>query len=227
MSESNTTEDGGRALCKSLQLMKNSSLQVHRNWTNHATTKTTTTKASLRRLQVAHDDAMRIMLKRPRWTRASEMFVAAGVKTFKAVLRNLMHKFIRPGWWLRKWDHDVFIKYKIQNYATPVPAVETRVQLSIYKACVVLCLFFPCDFVCILLYFNLLYYLDLESVIKVWLKPLLYIIIRFFPRNFSGSDVRSWDRDVVCVQIESPLRQICNVLVLKLRQILFLHQGCY
>jgi len=37
---------------------------------------------------------MRILLKRPRGTSASEMFVAAGVKTFKAVLRNLMHKFI-------------------------------------------------------------------------------------------------------------------------------------
>jgi len=29
-----------------------------------------------------------------RWTSASEMFVAAGVNTFKAVLRNLMHKYI-------------------------------------------------------------------------------------------------------------------------------------
>jgi len=45
--------------------------------------------------------------------------------------------------------------------------VETLVQLSIYKACVVLCLFFTCDFVCILLYYNVLYFLDLESVIKV------------------------------------------------------------
>jgi len=41
---------------------------------------------------VAYNDAMRILLKRPRWT--SEMFVAAGVNTFNAVLINLMHKFI-------------------------------------------------------------------------------------------------------------------------------------
>jgi len=37
---------------------------------------------------------MRILLKRPRWTSASERFVAAGVNTFNAVLRNCMHKFI-------------------------------------------------------------------------------------------------------------------------------------
>jgi len=43
---------------------------------------------------VAFNDAMRILLKRPKWTRASEMFVAAGVNTFKAVLRNLMYEFI-------------------------------------------------------------------------------------------------------------------------------------
>jgi len=74
-----------------------------------------------------------------------------------------------PGWCLWKWDHHVFIKYQIQQCTIPVPAVETLVQLSIYKACVVLSLFFTCDFVCILLYFNVLYYMDLESVIKVWL----------------------------------------------------------
>jgi len=51
-------------------------------------------KASLRRLQVAYNDAMRILLKRPSWTSAREIFVAAGVNTFKAVLRNLMFKFI-------------------------------------------------------------------------------------------------------------------------------------
>jgi len=32
-----------------------------------------------------------------------------------------------------------FIKYKIQHYTLPGSAVETLVQLSIYKACVVLC----------------------------------------------------------------------------------------
>jgi len=43
---------------------------------------------------VADNDAMRTLLKRPWWTSASEMFVAAGVKTLKPVLRNLMYKFI-------------------------------------------------------------------------------------------------------------------------------------
>lgn len=37
---------------------------------------------------------MRLLLRRPRFFSAREMFVAAGVNTFKAVLRNLMHKCI-------------------------------------------------------------------------------------------------------------------------------------
>ncbi len=51
-------------------------------------------KASLKKLQVAYNDAMRILLKRPRWCSANEMFVAARVSTFHAVLRNQMYKFI-------------------------------------------------------------------------------------------------------------------------------------
>ena len=51
-------------------------------------------KASLQKLQVAYNDAMRILLKRPRWSSASEMFVAARVNTFNAVLRNVMYKFM-------------------------------------------------------------------------------------------------------------------------------------
>jgi len=38
----------------------------------------------------------------------------------------------------RKWDHHGFIKYKLQHYTLPVPAVGTLVQLFIYKACAVL-----------------------------------------------------------------------------------------
>lgn len=45
--------------------------------------------ASLLRLQVAYNNAVRIVLRRPRWHNASEMFVSAGVNTFQAVLRNL------------------------------------------------------------------------------------------------------------------------------------------
>jgi len=41
-----------------------------------------------------YNNAMRILLNRPRWSSASEMFVAAGVNTFQAVLRNRMYKFI-------------------------------------------------------------------------------------------------------------------------------------
>jgi len=46
------------------------------------------------RLHVAHNDAVRILLKRPRWWSASEMLVAAGVDTLQAVLRSLTYKLI-------------------------------------------------------------------------------------------------------------------------------------
>ncbi len=48
----------------------------------------------LQKLQVAYNDAMRILLRRPRWHSASEMFVNVRVITFKALLRNLMYRFI-------------------------------------------------------------------------------------------------------------------------------------
>ena len=51
-------------------------------------------KASMKKLQVAYNDALRILLKRPRWLSASEMFVNARVNTFNAVLRNLMYRFM-------------------------------------------------------------------------------------------------------------------------------------
>ncbi len=50
--------------------------------------------SSLQKLQVAYNDAMTILLRRPRWHSASEMFVSVRVITFKALLRNLMHRFI-------------------------------------------------------------------------------------------------------------------------------------
>ena len=51
-------------------------------------------KARMRKLQVAYNDAFRILLKLPRWTSASFMFVHSNVPTFHAVLRNLMFKFM-------------------------------------------------------------------------------------------------------------------------------------
>ncbi len=50
--------------------------------------------SSLQKLQVAYNDAMRILPRIPRWHSASEMFVSVRVITFKALLRNLMHRFI-------------------------------------------------------------------------------------------------------------------------------------
>lgn len=52
-------------------------------------------KSSMQKLQVAYNDAMRILLKIPRGGSASQMFVSVGVSTLKALLRNLMFKFMR------------------------------------------------------------------------------------------------------------------------------------
>ena len=49
---------------------------------------------SIHRLQVAYNDCFRILLKKPRWSSASELFVKAGVNTIQALLRNLMYRFI-------------------------------------------------------------------------------------------------------------------------------------
>ncbi len=51
--------------------------------------------ASLQRLHIAYNDAIRVLLKRPRSCSASKKFVAAGVNTFQTVLRNLMYECIR------------------------------------------------------------------------------------------------------------------------------------
>ncbi len=50
--------------------------------------------SSLQKLQVAYIDAMRISLRIPRWHSASEMIGSVRAITFKALLRNLMHRFI-------------------------------------------------------------------------------------------------------------------------------------
>ena len=51
-------------------------------------------KESLRKLQVAYNDCFRILLKKPRSTRASELFCSLGLTTFMALLRNLTFKFM-------------------------------------------------------------------------------------------------------------------------------------
>ena len=51
-------------------------------------------KTTIHKLQVAYNDCMRILLQKPRWCSASELFCKARVNTFQALLRNLMYKFI-------------------------------------------------------------------------------------------------------------------------------------
>ena len=49
-------------------------------------------KSSMQKLNVAYNDAMRLLLKVPRCSSASEMFVSIGVPTCPAVLRNIMYR---------------------------------------------------------------------------------------------------------------------------------------
>ena len=51
-------------------------------------------QSSLRRLTVAYNDGMRLLLRAPRSCSASHMFVSVGVPTCPALLRNLMYKFM-------------------------------------------------------------------------------------------------------------------------------------
>ncbi len=51
-------------------------------------------KESLCKLQVAYNDCMRILLKKPRWCIASYLFCKARVQSFPALMRNLMYKCI-------------------------------------------------------------------------------------------------------------------------------------
>lgn len=51
-------------------------------------------KATFKKLQVAYNEAIRILLKLPRWTSGSQLFVHSGVPTLDAVLRNRMYKFM-------------------------------------------------------------------------------------------------------------------------------------
>ena len=49
---------------------------------------------SMRKLKVAYDDSMRLLLRAPRCSSASHMFVSIGVPTCPEVLRNLMYRFM-------------------------------------------------------------------------------------------------------------------------------------
>ena len=51
-------------------------------------------KASIRRLKVAYNDALRILLKVPRWHSASHLFVTCGIHTCEALLRHSMYGFM-------------------------------------------------------------------------------------------------------------------------------------
>ncbi len=51
-------------------------------------------KAKMKKLQVAFNDALRILLKFPSWMSASQLFVSSDVPTLHAVLRNYMYSFM-------------------------------------------------------------------------------------------------------------------------------------
>ena len=51
-------------------------------------------KSKYNKLRVAYNDALRILLRLPRCTSASQLFVNSGVPTLNALLRNLMDSFM-------------------------------------------------------------------------------------------------------------------------------------
>ena len=50
---------------------------------------------SMRKLRVAYNDAMRLLLRVPRWHSASQLFTSVGVPTCEALLRQLMYNFMK------------------------------------------------------------------------------------------------------------------------------------
>ncbi len=48
----------------------------------------------MKKLQVAFNDALRILLKFPRWMSAGQKLVSSDVPTLHAVLRNDMYSFV-------------------------------------------------------------------------------------------------------------------------------------
>ena len=49
---------------------------------------------SMQRLRVAYNDALRLLLRVPRWHSASQLFVTSNVPTCQALLRKLMFHFM-------------------------------------------------------------------------------------------------------------------------------------
>ncbi|KAK0141236.1 hypothetical protein N1851_021750 [Merluccius polli] len=60
-------------------------------------------KETLRKLQVAYNDCLRILLKKPRSSSASKLFCDSGLSTLQALLRNLMFKFMQTSQVSRKF----------------------------------------------------------------------------------------------------------------------------
>ncbi len=117
--------------------------------------------SSLQKLQVAYNDAMRILLRRPRWHGACEICVSVREITLKALLRNLMYRFICR---LNASINEIIVGLSnIGLVHVSVKVVETLVLLyfvtliSVIDAMGCKC--------CLLSFLNL----DLESVIKFWL----------------------------------------------------------
>lgn len=81
-------------------------------------------KASLQKLKVAYNDSMRILLKRPWWCSASEMFVVAGVNTLQAISRKFISEFINL---LNSSENEVIMALTSINLST------TRYQSKIWK----------------------------------------------------------------------------------------------
>jgi len=51
-------------------------------------------KKNMQRLIVAYNDGMRLLLKQPRWSSASQMFVNVGVPTCTALIRNFIFRYM-------------------------------------------------------------------------------------------------------------------------------------
>ena len=50
--------------------------------------------SSMQKLKVAYNDALRLLVRVPRWHSASQLFVNLGVPTCQALLRNVIYKFM-------------------------------------------------------------------------------------------------------------------------------------
>ena len=127
-------------------------------------------KSKYNKLRVAYNDALRILLRLPRCTSASQLFVNSGVPTLNALLRNLIDSFM-----MRLMDS----KNEIIMTLTMPKLSSIRYTSSLWKhwrECLYvfqLCfLFVCCCFVsCIVVY------MDLQSEIKMNNILLCYCLV--------------------------------------------------